>query len=154
MLLSEYITPESIKINLEAEDKEEVFEELIDLMVNTYNIPDREPLLEAIRDRETKGTTGIGGGIAIPHAKSGIIERSYVVLGISGIGIDYQAKDDEPVNVVFMMVTQESNPNEHLQILQKIAKLSKSDDITQKFIDCGSAKEVHKLIADYEEQEV
>ncbi len=154
MLLSEYITPDSIKIGLEAEDKEEVFEELIDLMVNANNISNRKPLLDAIRERETKGTTGIGNGIAIPHAKSGIIEQSYVVLGISEIGIDYQAKDDEPVFIVFMMVTQESNPNEHLQILQKIAKLTKDENAVEKLKDATSAKEAHKIMADFEEQEV
>jgi PTS system fructose-specific IIC component/PTS system nitrogen regulatory IIA component len=154
MLLSELITPDCIKIGLEAEDKEEVFEELVDFMVNVHDIPERETILDALRVRETKGTTGIGGGVAIPHAKSGIIDRSYVVLGISNTGIDYQATDNEPVFIIFLFITQESNPGEHLKILQKIAKLSKDNEIIESLKDASDEKQVHKIIVDFEEQEV
>jgi fructose-specific phosphotransferase system IIA component len=153
MLLSEIITAECIKLRLESDDKEEVFEELIDLLVNHHNVDERGPLLDAIRERESKGTTGIGGGIAIPHAKSKNAGKPMVVLGISDEGIDYQAMDNEPVYIVFLMITQESNPTEHLKILQQIAKFTKDESFVDRIRSAASPKEVHNILTDFEDQE-
>ncbi len=154
MMLSELIKPECIKVSLESEDKEEVFEELMDLLVNVHHISDRNPLLNAIRERESKGSTGIGNGIAISHANSKTIERPYGVLGISENGMEYNSADNKPVHVVFLLITQENNPTEHLKILQRIAKITKDPRFLDSLIKSKNIKEAHKLIVDFEEQEV
>ena len=105
MLLSELITEDSIKIGLEAEDREEVFEELMDLLVNiNNNTSKREEFLSAIRKREEQGTTGIGKGIAIPHAKLNNISTNYGVLGIKREEIDYPSADKGPVHLIFLLI--------------------------------------------------
>jgi len=153
MLISELIPPESIKTHLEAEDKEELFEELVDLLVNANSLNIRNNILSAIREREAKGTTGIGGGIAVPHAKIDSITRPMAVIGISKHGIDFEATDGKPANLIFLIITEKANSAEHLKILQQIAKLAKHTDFVQKVISANDAKATHKVICDFEDEE-
>jgi PTS system fructose-specific IIC component/PTS system nitrogen regulatory IIA component len=123
MLLSELFPPEFIKIGLEAEDKDEVFEELADAFCHASHLDIREDILEAIRERERKMSTGIQKGIAVPHGKSNAIDRVYGVLGISKQGIDYDALDGEPVYLLFMVIGPQSSTEKHLRILKRLAEL-------------------------------
>jgi PTS system fructose-specific IIC component/PTS system nitrogen regulatory IIA component len=86
MFLHNVYKPEFIKVGLEAEDKEEAFEELIDYFCQALNIQARDELLEAVREREAKMSTGIKKGIGIPHGKSSAVDDVYGVLGISKRG--------------------------------------------------------------------
>jgi PTS system fructose-specific IIC component/PTS system nitrogen regulatory IIA component len=123
MFLSELFPPEFIKIGLEAEDKDEVFEELADVFCHASRLDIREDILEAIRERERKMSTGIQKGIAVPHGKSNAIDRVYGVLGISKKGIDYDALDGEPVYLLFMVIGPQSSTEKHLRILKRLAEL-------------------------------
>ncbi|MDR2048621.1 MAG: PTS sugar transporter subunit IIA [Treponema sp.] len=123
MLLSELFPPEFIKIGLEAEDKDEVFEELADAFCHASHLDIREDILEALRERERKMSTGIQKGIAIPHGKSNAVDRVYGMLGISKQGIDYDALDGEPVYLLFMVIGPLSGTEKHLLILKRLAEL-------------------------------
>jgi PTS system fructose-specific IIC component/PTS system nitrogen regulatory IIA component len=123
MLLSELFPPEFIKIGLEAEDKDEVFEELADAFCHAARLDIREDVLEAVRERERKMSTGIQKGIAVPHGKSNAIDRVYGMLGISKQGIDYDALDGEPVYLLFMVIGPQSSTEKHLRILKRLAEL-------------------------------
>ncbi|MDR2144352.1 MAG: PTS sugar transporter subunit IIA [Treponema sp.] len=123
MLLSELFPPEFIKIDLEAEDKDEVFEELADAFCHASHLDIREDILEALRERERKMSTGIQKGIAVPHGKSNAVDRVYGMLGISKRGIDYDALDGEPVYLLFMVIGPQSSTEKHLRILKRLAEL-------------------------------
>ena len=123
MFLYETFPPELVKIGLEAADKEEVFEELVDLFCQVKKDADREEILESIRLREEKMSTGIRMGIAIPHAKIGSLDKVYGILGISRIGIDYDALDGQPVYLVFMLLAPLEDSEEHLRLLKRLAAL-------------------------------
>ena len=147
MKLSDLLSENVIKVDLESEDKEEVFPELIELLVRTDRINDRAAALNAIETREDMGTTGIGKGIAIPHGKDACVRKLTAALGISRQGIEYDAIDDEPVHVVFMVIAQPDNPGPHVQCLAEIARLLQIPGFYKRLLAASSPKEVLDTIA-------
>jgi PTS system fructose-specific IIC component/PTS system nitrogen regulatory IIA component len=123
MFLYEVFRPELIKVDLEAADKDEAFEELVDHFCQAEKNGAREEILEALREREAKMSTGIHKGIGIPHAKTSAVENVYGVLGISRRGIDYDALDGEPVYLIFMVLIPQKDTEKHLRILKRMAEL-------------------------------
>ena len=151
MFLHDVFSPEFIKVNLEAEDKDEVFEELADHFCQVSKINAREDVLDALRTREAKMSTGIQKGIAIPHGSTDSVNHVYGVLGISRKGIDYDALDGEPVYLLFMVVAPHKYTEDHLKILRCLAELL---DIPQFHIDLQSQRDVqgaYKVICKYED---
>jgi PTS system fructose-specific IIC component/PTS system nitrogen regulatory IIA component len=123
MLLHEVFPAKFIKLDLEAEDKEEAFEEMVDYFCQAERSGAREEILEALREREAKMSTGIHKGIAVPHGKINAIDQVYGVLGISRKGIDYDALDGEPVYLLFMILAPPGDSERHLRILKRLAEL-------------------------------
>ena len=123
MFLHEVFPPELIKIALESDEKDEVFEELVDLYCQVRKNNAREDILKSIREREVKMSTGIQKGIALPHGKTGAVENIQGILGISKKGIDYDALDGQPVYIVFMLLTPKADSEKHLRLLKRLAEL-------------------------------
>ncbi|MCX7788804.1 MAG: PTS sugar transporter subunit IIA [Spirochaetes bacterium] len=152
MLLQELFTPSRIKVNLESEDKEEVFEELVDLLVRSYHLEGkRDQILEAIREREQKMSTGIKTGIAVPHGKTNAIEGNVGVLGVSHKGIDYGALDGEPVYLVFLLVSSMNESEQHLKVLKKVASLIEYTDFYTKVMEADTAEKAHAVLKQFED---
>lgn len=149
--LRDLFTPARIKTRLEAEDKDEVFEELVDLLVTQYRLASRDEVLEAIRRREEKMSTGIKRGIAIPHAKTTLTRGVIGVIGISAAGIDYQSLDGEPVHLLFLLLSSEADAGLHLAVLKKIALLVENPDFYEAVMAAADADAVHKAIVRFEE---
>jgi PTS system fructose-specific IIC component/PTS system nitrogen regulatory IIA component len=127
MLLNEIFTPQSIKLNLEGTTKETALIELVEKMAEAHPECDGAILLTAIQERELKMSTGYSSGIAIPHAFCSGIKNMIGVIGISQRGIDYDALDNKPVHVVFMLAMSEHVQENHLRILNQIFRLAQSD---------------------------
>jgi len=151
ILLQDLFTPPRIKTNLEADDKDEVFEELVDLLVNQYRLECRDEILDAIRRREEKMSTGIKRGIAIPHAKTGLTKGIIGVIGVSPRGIDYEALDGEPVHLLFLLVSSEEDAGAHLAVLKKIALLVDSSSFYEEAIGAREPDALHRVLRKHEE---
>ncbi|MDR1389421.1 MAG: PTS sugar transporter subunit IIA [Treponema sp.] len=123
MALSDLFTPEFIKIGIEAEDKDEAFEELADAFCQASKLDIREEILDAVREREAKMSTGIQKGIAVPHGRTGAVDRVRGILGISRRGIDYDALDGEPVYLLFMVLAPQTETEKHLRVLKRLAEM-------------------------------
>ena len=123
MKLSDLLDESVVHVGLESEDKEEVFAEMIELLVRAGRIGNRDAALQAILAREEMATTGIGNGVAVPHGKEASITALTAGLGISEAGIDYDATDGEPVHIVFLVLAEVGNPGPHVQCLGEIARL-------------------------------
>ena len=121
MRLLEILNPAVIKLGMEARDKEECFEEMVDLLVRTGRISDRQKALDAIYAREEMRSTGIGRGIAIPHGKDNSVPQITAAAGTSAQGIEFEAMDAKPVHLVFVVLAEANNPGPHLQALSEIA---------------------------------
>jgi len=149
--LLDMFAPSRVKVGLEAEDKPEVFEELVDLLVTQYRLDHRDEILDAIRRREEKMSTGIKRGIAIPHAKTSFTKGVVGVLGISRAGIDYESLDGEPVHLLFLLLSSEQDAGTHLAVLKKIAMLVENPDFYTETLSAQDPETVHRIIRKYEE---
>jgi len=123
MFLYEVFPPELIKIGLEAEDKEEVFEEMVSHFCKVERTQARAEILGSLNERECQLSTGIKKGIAVPHGKVCALSRSRGVLGISGKGIDYEALDGQPVYLLFMVLSPLEASEDHLRCLTRLDAL-------------------------------
>lgn len=151
VFLHDLFSAPRIKCHLEAEDKTEVFEELVDHLVVQYRTNSRDEILQAIRRREEKMSTGIKKGIAIPHAKTKFTRGVIGVLGVSDRGIDYESLDGEPVHILFLLVSSEEDAGTHLEVLKKIALLVEHVGFSREALAAGTPEKVNKVIQKYEE---
>lgn len=151
MLLSEIFKPENVKINLESEDKDELFEEIVNFVVDIEHFDNRDEILENLWIRERKMTTGIAPNIAIPHTNIKNLEKTVGILGISQEGIEYDSLDGQPVHVVMLLLGNANNPTEHLKVLKNIATMLNNPDFYAQLMRCKSPAEITETIIEFEE---
>jgi fructose-specific phosphotransferase system IIA component len=144
--ISEVIPVGGIKVPMEASDKEEAFEELVDLLVQCGEVTDRDAALEAIRKREEMGSTGIGNGVAIPHGKDASISRLVGALGISREGVEFGGVDGKPANVIFLLLARTDNPGPHIQALAEIAQLIQAQGFMERVVRARGPQEILDII--------
>ena len=154
MFLQKIFPLECIKVNLEAEDKDEAFEELVDLLCQAGMATDREKLLAAVKERESKMSTGIHKGIAVPHGNTNAVDTVRGVVGISGKGIDYDALDGEPVYVLFMVFGPDEEKEMHLKTLKRMAELLEDAQFYNDLREQKDSQGVYQVIGTYENMHV
>ena len=115
MRITDLLTEDTIVLDLKARTKKEVIEELANVLEKTGKLHDRQTFIKAIFAREAQSTTGIGEGIAIPHAKTKAVRMPAVVFGRSKEGIDYDALDGKRSHLFFMIAAPEGADNTHLE---------------------------------------
>jgi PTS system fructose-specific IIC component len=147
MKLCELLDLDANKVNLDSMDKEEAVEELVDLLVRAGRVSDREGVIDAVMDRERQQTTGIGSGVAVPHAKHKSITQLTAALGTSRDGIEFDAVDDKPVKVVFLILARENDPGPHIRALAEIARLLQIPGFYRKLVEAETDDELLSLIA-------
>ncbi len=123
MLLENILSPELIKVEIKAQDKDAVFRELVDFYCKAVGSTHGEDIIKAIQEREAKMSTGISKGIAFPHGKTNAVDKIHVVIGISKKGIQYDSLDGEPVYLLFMIISPVEDPQNHLRLLKHLADL-------------------------------
>ena len=143
MKITDILSKESIALGQKATDKQGVLESMVDLMAASGKISDRKLYLDAVMAREEEGTTGVGGGIAIPHGRcSGVREAGLAAMTIDG-GVEFEALDGNPVDILFLIAAPESSGNVHLEILSKLAMML----MDEKFVaDLKSAKNADEFL--------
>jgi len=142
MKLCDLLDEQVVKVRLDGVRKEEVFAEIIEVLVRAGRVTDRERALKAILYRETMATTGIGNGVAVPHGKDASVLKLAAALGISDKGIQYQAADQQPVYVVFLVLADKNNPGPHVQCLGEIARLLSVPGFYDRLRRCASVQDV------------
>jgi mannitol/fructose-specific phosphotransferase system IIA component (Ntr-type) len=153
MQISELLRQALIKADLESRDKESAIAELLELLVLSGDVTDRDGCYQALLDREDKGTTGIGDGIAVPHAKHESITHLSMALGLSKPGVEFEAIDGEPVSIVFLILAEPDNPGPHVQALAQVARLCQTPGFCQRLRGSQSAQEALGIIVQSEETE-
>jgi len=151
MFLYEAFPSELIKIGLEAEDKDEAFEELVDQFCQIKKSEARENILEALKERESKMSTGIQKGIALPHGKTNAIDRVQGILGISKRGIDYDALDGQPVYLLFMLLAPQTEAEKHLRLLKRLAGLLGNPQFYTELLAQNDPQSANGIIKKYED---
>jgi nitrogen PTS system EIIA component len=102
-------------------------------------------------EREELGSTGIGGGIAIPHGKLNLVENIIIGFGLSKKGIEYDSLDNKPVHIFFLLLTPDNSTGGHLKVLAQISKLLKMDEFKNRLVESSSADEIFAVINDFDE---
>jgi len=136
MQIKDFLDKKSIKPELKSRTKEEVLEELIELLDKTGKVSNREEFLKVIREREELGSTGIGYNIAIPHARSSGIKK----------GIDFDALDREPVHLFFMLAAPQNAGGDYLKALAIISRFLKRRRVRQALMEAKTVEDIQQII--------
>ena len=152
MKLTDVLRKEFIIPSLQGTTKEECIRLMIDVLAEHKVITNRERIYEAVIAREEIMTTGVGNGIAIPHCKDNSTRDFAVALGITENSIDFDAIDENPVHIIFLLVGPESQPGMHIKLLSRISRLMGKEDIRDQLLKMKSAAEIHSLLAEEEDK--
>ena len=133
-------------INFDGTSKKHVLEELSKLAAKKLKL-DPRTLLENLTRREKLGTTAVGNGIAIPHANVENIDKPYVFVTTLVAGLDFNASDDLPVDIIFLLVAPNTNGSEHLQSLALISRLLRNKELTSKLRGCKDTDAAFAVIS-------
>jgi len=143
MKLADIIKKETIQLSLAVPTKEECIARMVEQMVMAGAVTDKEAYIQTVLEREQKGSTGVGFGVAIPHGKSDGVARPALGFAKLAQPIDWQSLDGEPVTMVFLIaVPAEQAGNEHLQILAAIARKLMHREFRDRLQEAGSPEEV------------
>lgn len=152
MKITEFLDKQGIKLDLQATEKEEALEELVDVLANVKEIGDKKYIVKALTERESLGSTGIGQGIAIPHGKSDRVGELVAILGISRKGVNFEALDGEPVYIFFLLVAPKESAGPHLKALAQISRLLRDSFFCELLKKCKTPDDVYELIRREEEK--
>ena len=147
MQLTEIIAKEIIQLSLAVQTKEECIARMAEQMVKAGVITNKETFVQTVLEREQKGTTGVGFGVAITHGKSGGVARPALGFAKLAQPIDWQSLDGEPVSMVFIIaVPAEQAGNEHLQILAAISRQLMHEEFRSRLQEAGSPEDVMRVL--------
>lgn len=150
MRLSDLINESLIILDLEANDKHEVIEKLVNLLHENNKINDKKKYLKAVLDREKLGTTGIGKGIAIPHGKSDVANGISLIFARSIKGVDFEALDGNPVHLIFMLTAPKDTNGSYLKALAKLSRLLRHNDFRDALLSAKTKRDILNLIIEEE----
>jgi PTS system nitrogen regulatory IIA component len=142
----DFLDPAAIVVDLAATNKRGVLEELTGLLSKTGKIKDPKAAIEILMERERLGSTGIGQGIAIPHAKTDQTTQIAAAFGLSRRGVNFEALDGEPVHIFFLLVAPPDAAGLHLKALARISRLLKDKFFRQSLRDVKDTAEVVRII--------
>jgi fructose PTS system EIIBC or EIIC component len=154
MKITDLLTKETIILHLKAKTKEEVINELVAKLQEAGVLHDAQAFKEAIFAREAQSTTGVGDGIAIPHAKTAAVKRPAVAFGRSESGIDYDALDGKPSRLFFMIAAPEGANNTHLEALARLSSMLMDSSFRARIESASNEEEIIRLITEKEEEEM
>jgi len=153
MKISEIITPQRVRVPIEATEKRAVITELIDLLDATGALKDRDTALQAVLRREAERTTGIGYGLAIPHGKSDGCKSLVMAAGKPREPVDFESLDGRPVTFVVLLVSPPDQTGPHIQALARISRLMNMEDFRKAVAAAKTAEELYGAIQRFEGHE-
>jgi mannitol/fructose-specific phosphotransferase system IIA component (Ntr-type) len=151
LLLTELLTPDRIRVPLAAADKAGVLRELTELLAERAGT-EAGPILSAVLEREQVLSTGIGHGIAIPHAKSSLVRDLTLVSGSSPVGVPFEALDGDPVRLFFLLVGPESAAGLHVKALSRVARLVRRESVREALLAAQTPESFYQTLVEAEER--
>lgn len=156
MQVMDFLSKKAIITDLKSTKKEDVIKELVDVLINSGEIEKRcrNKLIDALINRESLGSTAIGQGIAIPHAKSDCVTNLLAAFGLSKKGVDFDSLDGELAHIFFLLVAPQDSAGPHLKALARISRLLKDKYFRDTLRSCAEDKDVIKIISQEDEKKV
>ena len=146
MNLIDILNPECICSPLKATDKQEVINELVDVLAGCGQVSDADSLKDAVWTREQTRTTGIGHGLAIPHGKCSSMKGLAIAIGKPAEPIDFEAIDSQPVQLVVLLASPPDKTSDHIQALAHISRLMNDSGFREEIYQSKSSDDIYKLI--------
>ena len=152
MRIVDLINKNSVKLDLNTKSKLDVVDELVDLVNDSGNLNDKNEYKKAILAREKLGTTAIGEGVAIPHAKNKSVNKACLAAGVSKEGIDYEAFDDSLSHLFFMIAAPDGANDTHLEVLSRLSTILMDESFRNDLMNSPSVEEFLDLINEKEKE--
>lgn len=146
MMFSSVFSPKSVILDLQSEDKDELFEEMIQAAALANPQLDYKEALASVKDRESKMTTGIMHSVGVPHGNSRSIKGCVGAIGISRKGIDYNSLDGAPVKFVFMLICGEGEDQLHLEVLKSLAVILQDGEFLENILKAETAEDLYQYL--------
>ena len=143
--LKKLLNAGNIFLDLQAQDKDSLIEEMIDLLSRGGLVTDREGALNAIREREEKMSTGMNNGVAIPHGKTDSVDSLVVAVGLKRAGIDFDSADKKPAHIFIMTISPASRSGPHIQFLAEVSKILRGEECRRRLLEARSAEDVMRV---------
>jgi PTS system nitrogen regulatory IIA component len=147
MNISDLLTPDRVIARLKASAKKQALQELARRAATFTGVHERQ-ILEVLLEREKLGTTGVGHGIAIPHGKLNSLDRLYGMFARLDAPIDFDAIDEQPVDLIFLLLAPESAGADHLKALARVSRLLRDRAFCEKLRGSSSSDALYALLAD------
>ncbi len=152
MRIRELLSCQSIALGAEAANKKDIIEKMTVLMEASGNLTDRKQYLKGVLNREAEGTTGIGEGIAIPHAKNAAVKKAGLAAMVLKKAVDFESLDGEPVKLVFMIAAPDNGANEHLEALSRLSTMLMDDEFRNRLIQAEDRGQFLEIIDEKEQK--
>ena len=151
MKIVDVLKREAVLDDLKSHDKKGVIEELAAPIVRIADV-NQEELVNVLMARERLGSTGIGGGIGIPHGKLSGLNSLLLSFGLSRKGVDFESMDGKPAHIFFLLITPENTTGLHLKLLAQISKILKNDPFKDRLLNAIDGDEIYRIIKEEDEE--
>ena len=151
MKILDVLQKEAILDDLKSQTKKGILEELVVPLAHTTG-KDHKDLVWVLMDLERLGSTGIGGGIGIPHGKIKDLESLVLGFGLSRKGVDFEAIDSKPTHIFFILITPENSTGLHLKLLARISRILKNDQFKDRLQNAADRDEIFDIIKEEDEE--
>ena len=148
--ITDFVVKEAINPGVKATSKEAVVRELVSSLKTTGKVTeaDEDNIIKAIMRREQLGSTGIGRGVAIPHAKHESVGKLIGTIGLAPAGIPFESLDNDPVNIFVLLLYAPERPGEHLRALEAVSRLLRDEKFCQSLLKCTTREEIWHLLCE------
>ncbi len=146
MKFTAFVQRDLVSVNLKSSTKESVISEIVDQLHKCKRIRDKKQILESLLKRETLGSTGIGDGAAIPHARVDTLKEAVLFIGISKNGVDFSSVDNKPVHLIVLLLTPVLESSLHIKILSKIGTMLNNKELINELMNCSSNERLFEIL--------
>ena len=151
MKLHRYLRPDLVILDLHTDAVESTLHDMVDQLVDRGLIQGEQPVLDALLEREAVQSTGIGGGVAIPHAVYDELTTTVIALALSKTGVDFHSPDEQPVHTFFLLLSPPAQSGTHIKLLARIARLMRQPDFLEQLLNASSSDEAIERIRQFDE---
>ena len=146
MKFRDFLKPEGVYISVSATDKRNTLETLINILVETYQLNNRQEMLDAVLEREALMSTGVGKGVAIPHGKVNAVQEVIGSLAILNPGVDFSSPDGVPVQIAILLVASIKETGPHIRALAHISRVLQDENVRLSLLNARSPKDVLEIL--------
>ncbi len=146
MVIGNVLTPDAVRLELPGETKQQIIESLLDILMETGKVENRQTALDALLEREEKMSTGIENGIAIPHGKTEAVKELAACIGLKKEGGDFDSLDGKPSTIFIMTLSPKDKSGPHIQFLAEVSSLLKDEEGRNEILAAKTPKEVLDVI--------